>query len=59
MEKKAPSNIFMLAKVYRSMTSGRQGASYFRRYGRDLVSKPAISFKSSWGSHRRPIHFEE
>ena len=41
--KKASSNIFMFAKVYRTMTLGRQGASYFRRYGRELVSKPAIS----------------
>ena len=26
------------------MTSGWQGAPHFRRYGRELVSKPAISF---------------
>ena len=26
-----------------------RGAAYFRRYGRELVSKPAISFKRSVG----------
>ena len=46
---KASSNIFMLAKVYRTMTSGRQGAPYFRRYRRELVAKPDISLKNSWG----------
>ena len=32
---------------------GWQGAPYFSRYGRALVSKPAILFKKSWGGHRR------
>ena len=32
------------------MTSGWQGSPYFRRYGRELVSKPSISFKKSWGA---------
>ena len=27
--------------------------SYFRRYGRGLVSTPAISLKKSWGGYRR------
>ena len=32
------------------MTSGWQGASlYFKSYGRELVSKPAISLKKGWG----------
>ena len=31
------------------MTSGWQGAPYFRSYGRELASKPAISLKKSWG----------
>ena len=31
------------------MASGWQGAPYFRRYGRELVSKPTISLKKSWG----------
>ena len=31
------------------MTSGGHGAPHFRRYGRELVSKPAISLKKSWG----------
>ena len=36
------------------MTSGWHRASYFRRYGRELVSKPAISLaKSSGGYYRR------
>ena len=47
--KKASSNIFMFTKGYRTMTSGRQGAQYFRRYGRELVSKPAISFQRMRG----------
>ena len=38
--KRASSNIFMLARVYQTMTSGRQRAPYFRRYlRRELVSK--------------------
>ena len=28
---------------------GWQGAPYFRRYGRELVSKQAISLKIRWG----------
>ena len=28
---------------------GQGGAPYFRRYGRELVSKPAISLNKSWG----------
>ena len=51
--KKALSNTFMFAKVYRAMSSGRQGARYFRRYGREPVSKRAISLKKSWGGYRR------
>ena len=44
--KKKSSNMFLFAKDYRTTTSGWQGASYFRRrYGLELVSKPAISFK--------------
>ena len=30
------------------MTSGWQGAPYVSRYGRELVSKPAIWLKESW-----------
>ena len=37
---------------YRTMTSGWQGAPYFRMYGRELDSKPAISFKKRWGGYR-------
>ena len=34
------------------MTSGWQGAPDFRRYGRELVSKPAISLrKKSWAGY--------
>ena len=46
----ASSNIFLFARGYRTMTSGWQGAQYFRRYGQELVSKPAISFKKNWGA---------
>ena len=35
------------------MTSGWQGAPYFRRYGRELVSKPVIWSKKNWGRYRR------
>ena len=31
------------------MTPGCQGAPYFRRYGRELVSKPAISLEKVGG----------
>ena len=51
--KKASSHIVLFAKDYRLMTSGWQGAPYFRRYGRGLVSKPAILLKKSWGGYRR------
>ena len=37
------------AKVYRTMASKWRGALYFRRYGRELVPKPAISLKKSLG----------
>ena len=29
-----------------------KGAPYFRRYGRELVSKPAVSLKNRWGGYR-------
>ena len=45
--------VFVCEKDYRTMTSGVQGAPRFRRYGRELVSKPAISFKKCWGGYRR------
>ena len=38
------------------MTSEWQGPPYFRRYGQELVSKPAISLKKSWGGYRRTTH---
>ena len=42
---------------YLTMTSWWQGAMYFRRYGRELVSKPAISSKRKiWGGYRRTTH---
>ena len=49
------SYIFLFAKdwFHRTMTSGGGGASYLRRYGRGLVSKPAISLKECWGGYRR------
>ena len=36
---KMSSHIFVLAKDYRTMTSGWQGAPYFRKYDQELVSK--------------------
>ena len=47
--KKTSPCISLFAKDDRTMASGWQGASYFRRYGRELVSKPAISLKKNWG----------
>ena len=50
--KNAPPNIFMFAKkkkVYRTMTSGRQGAEYLRRYGRELASKTGDFVKEKLG----------
>ena len=52
---KTCSNIFLLAKDYldRRMTSGWQGAPYFRIYGLELASEPAISLRKTWRSCRR------
>ena len=50
--KKASSQFFLSAKVYRTMTSGRKEAPYFRRYGRELFSKPAFLLKKRWGGDR-------
>ena len=41
--------IFLFANDFRAMTSGGQGAPYFKKYGWELVSKPAISLKKCWG----------
>ena len=43
----------MFARDNRTMTSGWQGTSYFRRYGLNLVSEPVVSLKKSWGGYRR------
>ena len=48
--KKMSSCISLVAKEYQTMTSRWQGAPHFRRYGRELVLKPAISFKNVGGS---------
>ena len=45
--KKVSPFICLFAKDNQTMTSGWQGAPYFRSYGRMLVSKPAISLKKS------------
>ena len=47
--KKISPCILSIAKDDRTMTSGCQAAPYFRRYGRELVSKPAISIKRKFG----------
>ena len=55
--KKKSSSIFCSQTIYRTMTSGWQGASYFRRLGRELASKPAISFQEKLGAcYRKTIH---
>ena len=33
-----------------------QGIAHLRRYGRELVSKPAISLKKCWGGYRSKTH---
>ena len=38
-EKKILKHFHACKQVYRTMTSGRQGAPYFRRCGRELVSE--------------------
>ena len=43
--KKTSHFIFLFAKDDQTMTSGLQRAQYFRSYGRELVSKPAILLK--------------
>ena len=57
-EKKRLRKCFYLQRtIYRTMTSGRKGAPYFRRYGWELVSKPTISSKKSWGGATvEPLH---
>ena len=47
--KKAPSNIFTLAKIYRTRTKGPQGATYFRRLDREMVSKTGDFIKETLG----------
>ena len=42
-------HMFLFANDCRPITSGWQRAPYFRRYGREVVSKPAISLKKRWG----------
>ena len=36
---------------YRTITSGRQGVTYFRSYGRELALNPSISLKKSCGGY--------
>ena len=47
------SNIILFAKGNRTMASGCQRVWYVRSYGRELVSKPEILLKKSWGGHRK------
>ena len=39
------------------MTSGWQGAAYFRSYDRQLVSKLVILLNNCWGGFRRTTLF--
>ena len=51
---KNKTSYILFAKDYWMMTSGWQRASYFRKYGRELVSKPAIVLKKRvLGGYRR------
>ena len=49
------SRVVLFATDYETMTSGWQRASYFRRHDRELISKPAIPFKKSWGGYLNPF----
>ena len=44
--------------VERIRQGGNKGHRIFRKYGRELVSKPAISLKRSWGGYRRTTRFK-
>ena len=54
-EKTSSMYFLSLQKDYRTMTSGWQGAPYFRSYGRELVSKLAISLKKVGGATVKPL----
>ena len=45
------SHIFLFAKkgLSNDYVGTERGTPYFRRYGRELALKPAISWKKSWG----------
>ena len=45
--KKTSSHNFLFAKDYQAMTSGWQGEAHSKRYGRELVSKPATSLNDN------------
>ena len=47
---KLSSHMFSFAKDYPRITHEWLGAPFFGRYGRMLVSKPAISFEKNWGA---------
>ena len=52
--KSIPSDTFLFANDCRPITSVWQRAPYCRRYGREMVSKPAFFLEKSWeGYHRR------
>ena len=55
MKAKAFTYFCCFQRTIDTMTSGGggQASPFFRRYGRELDSKPAISFKKSWGRYRR------
>ena len=45
--------MFLFAKDYRTMASGLERARHFSRYRRELVWKPTIALRKSWGGCRR------
>ena len=49
VKNKILNSIFLFANEYRTVTSWGHGAPYFRIYGREPVSKPATSLKTSPG----------
>ena len=51
------SHTGLFARGCRTMAWGWGGAAYCRRYGRELVTKPAISLKKSLGGYRSKTPF--
>ena len=49
-EKKVPINFLVRKRISNNDFGVARGTVYFRKHGRDLVSKPSSSLKKSWGA---------